>query len=943
MTHFSVRLKIIFAIAASVGVVYLAFWNLESRVRWHEISDGASWTNTRDGVVARLVEPDGSAHEAGIVSRDLLLGINGHPIQNLDDYYRWIDRIRPGSEAVYLVRKAGTSIQVSYVVPLRLRSLLTGTDVYLMVVAFVYLAIGFVIFLRNWRAQFSFHFFLVCLLSFILYLFRYTGEADGYDVFVYFLSGSALLVLPAVFFHFCLNFPVRNEQLPRRPLLALAYGSGIALLVAHAFWFSGRLNVIGVPRNLSFTHLFDRLHLGHFTVWFCAAAAVLVHSWLRCKSVEQRQQMKWVVRATVLAIVPFALFYALPFSLGIIPTRVQETSILSLALMPLGFGYAIIKYKLMDVDVIFKRGAAYFIASTALLAVYFTVVLFAGKLVLMIYSPDAGFFVFATAALVTAFLFNPLRGRIQSAIDRYFYKDQYDYRASFADFSKTLSSEISLDRLAARLLERLQKTMSIEQVALLMRQQGDWYYMRYSLGVQSENRIFHFPEGIFHDHDRMLKPLYFSSREDSVRPLRDMLREMGLSYVEPLRARDRVIAILVLGKRCNGDWLSSEDFDLLQAISGYLAIAIENASLYQSVETKAQELEQLKVFSESIIESIQVGVLTVDPEGRITSANSAAESLLSLQRNEFVGKTLRAVFPSSLLDQVQTSTGGNWSISDPMNFYKVAVQNAAGEKRLVNLHFAPFISRNDIVSGTLVVIDDVTHKARLEDQLVQAEKLTSLGVLAAGVAHEVNTPLAGISSYTQMLLKELPAEHPHYPILKKMEKQTFRASDILNNLLNFARLSGSDFREVNINHLVMETVSLLDHQLKRQNIQVSMNLDPALPGTYGNNGKLQQVLMNLLLNAKDAMPSGGRIELRTQHDDGSIFVVIKDDGAGITKEHIKKIYDPFFTTKEVGGGTGLGLSISYGIIQEHSGNIRVESEPGKGTEFTLQFPVRRVH
>ncbi|HEY3129163.1 MAG TPA: ATP-binding protein [Acidobacteriota bacterium] len=942
MTRLSIRLKIIFAVAASAVLVYLAFLNLESRIRWHEVSDGVSWGNSRHGVVARLVETGGSAQEAGLLAGDVLLSINGRPVHDLDDYYRWVDRIRPGSDAVYLVGKAGTAIKVSYVVPLRLKGILSTTDFYLVVVAFIYLVTGIVIFLRNWRGQFSFHFFLVCLLSFILYVFRHTGQADSFDVFVTLLSSGALLILPAVFFHFCLNFPVRDGRLPREALLIAAYGSGLSLMVAHALWFAGKFNVIGVPRNLYFSHLFDKLHLTYFTLWFLAAAAVLVYSRLRCDSIEQRQQMKWIVGATVLAIVPFALFYALPFSLGFVPTLLEEMSILSLGLMPLGFGYAIIKYKLMDVDVIFKRGAAYFIASTALLAVYFTVVLFAGKLVL-IYAPDANFVLFAVAALVTAFLFGPLRGHIQGAIDRFFYKEQYDYRTSFSDFSKTLSSEISLDRLAALLMERLQKTINVDQVSLLMAQEGDWYYMRYAVGVPDGNRMFRIPEEVFREYDRALNPLYFSARQEHVRTLRNSLHEIGLNYIQPLRAHDRVIAVLALGRRRDGDWLSSEDFDLLEAISGYAAIAIENASLYQSVASKANELEQLKIFSESIIESIQVGVVTVDPEGRITSLNSAAESLLGSRRHQLAGKMLDAVFPSSLLDQVRASSGGSWLMPEALNFYRVTVHTAAGQTRMVNLHFVPFVSRDDVVSGTLLVIDDVTQKVRLEDQLVQAEKLTSLGVLAAGVAHEVNTPLAGISSYTQMLLKELPAGHPYYPILKKMETQTFRASDILNNLLNFARLSGTDFRELNLNHLVMETVSLLDHQLKKQNIQVSMELDPTLPGTYGNSGKLQQVFMNLLLNAKDAMPQGGQIQLRTERLEGSIQVVIKDNGVGIEKEHIKRIYDPFFTTKDVGRGTGLGLSISYGIIQEHSGNIRVESEPGKGTEFTLQFPVRRIH
>ncbi|HEY2932852.1 MAG TPA: ATP-binding protein [Acidobacteriota bacterium] len=942
MAHLSVRLKIIVAIGASVAVVYLAVLNLHSRVRWREISDGVVWTSAPEGVVARLVEPEGPAAKAGIERGDRLLGLNGRPIRDLDDYYRTLDRLAAPSEAVYLIRKAEAERKISYVVNLRLQSLLGRTDVYRALLAFVYLSIGILIFFRNWRGQFAFHFFLVCLLSFVLYLFRYTGTADAFDIFTYWMSSTALLLLPAVFFHFCLNFPIVSTRLPRRLFLFAAYGSGVSLLATHALWFAGVFNVIGIPRNPPFSRFFDRIHLIYFIGWFAAAAGVLIHSRLRSRSVEQRQQLKWIERGTVLAILPFALLYGVPYLMGIVPGPWLESSILSLALMPMGFAYAIVKYRLMDVDIIFKQGAAYFVASTALLAVYFALVLFAGKLVLL-YAPDAGFIFFALAALMVAFLFAPMRKRIQGSIDRFFYQEQYDYRSSFAEFSKTLSSEISLDRLAARLLERLQKTLSVDQTALFMRQEGDWYLMRYALNVPAERNVFNLQEELFGACDVELKPLYLTFRDETVRPVRSALQQMGLYYVQPLRVRDRVIAFLSTGKRRDGELLSSEDLELLQTISGYAAIAIENASLYQRVETKARELEQLKIFSESIIESIRVGVLTVDAAGVITSVNTAVEGLLGYSRRDCLGKAISSILPGGVLDQVRAAAGEGWVLSEPLNFYKVAVSASDGQKRLVNLHFAPFVSRDDVVAGTLVVMDDVTQKVRLEDQLVQAEKLTSLGLLAAGVAHEVNTPLAGISSYTQMLLKDVPRDHPHYEILAKVEKQSFRASEIVNNLLNFARLSGSDFQELNLNHLMLETLSLLDHQFKNQGIDVAANLDPTLPETYGNGGKLQQVFMNLLMNAKDAMPEGGRIEIRTAREENGISVRIRDTGTGIARDHIKKIYDPFFTTKEVGSGTGLGLSISYGIIQEHSGNIRVESEPGKGTEFTLQFPVRRIH
>ena len=177
----------------------------------------------------------------------------------------------------------------------------------------------------------------------------------------------------------------------------------------------------------------------------------------------------------------------------------------------------------------------------------------------------------------------------------------------------------------------------------------------------------------------------------------------------------------------------------------------------------------------------------------------------------------------------------------------------------------------------------------------------------------------------------------------KIEKQSFRASEIINNLLNFARFSESDFKEVNINRLMSDTISLLEHQLRKNGITLEMDLADELPETLGNGGKLQQVFMNLFLNAKDAMPRGGTLSLRSYENNSEIVIEINDTGVGISKEDIKKIYDPFFTTKSVGKGTGLGLSVSFGIIQEHSGRISVESQPNKGTSFSLYLPVKRIN
>jgi two-component system NtrC family sensor kinase len=243
-------------------------------------------------------------------------------------------------------------------------------------------------------------------------------------------------------------------------------------------------------------------------------------------------------------------------------------------------------------------------------------------------------------------------------------------------------------------------------------------------------------------------------------------------------------------------------------------------------------------------------------------------------------------------------------------------------------------------------VDDITERIALESQLSQGENMSSIGVLAAGVAHDVNTPLAVISSYAQLLTKQLQGDEKLSGLLDKITRQSFRASEIVNNLLNFSRTSGTEFSDVDVNKVITETLALLEHQFRTARVKVQDELYPDLPRIYGNAGKLQQVFLNLFLNAKDAMPNGGTLVISTSNGQ-SVNVKVTDTGSGIAQEHIARIYDPFFTTKNAvregqKRGTGLGLSVTYGIIQEHAGKIYVESQPGQGTTFHLEFPMALV-
>jgi two-component system, NtrC family, sensor kinase len=422
---------------------------------------------------------------------------------------------------------------------------------------------------------------------------------------------------------------------------------------------------------------------------------------------------------------------------------------------------------------------------------------------------------------------------------------------------------------------------------------------------------------------------------------------LDLNYYLPCRVANRegggtrTVAVIGLGRTDDGDFLSSEDMELLESLAGYIGIAIQNAQLYRRLEQKITEFESLKEFHENIVESINIGVFAVDLEDRIESWNTQMEGMFAKPRTDVLQQPLSAVFPSDFVarfNSVKKEQGTH-------TLYKFRLALPNGTVRIANIAIAPLVTRDFVAVGRIILVDDITDRIQLEAQLTQAEKMSSIGLLAAGVAHEVNTPLAVISSYTQMLTKHMRDDERLATVLEKITQQTFRASEIVNGLLNFSRTSGTEFASVDLNELLRDTVTLLEHQFKTSRIRVETNFDPHLSPIHGNQGKLQQVILNLMLNAKDAMfdAPNATLKIATFNGPGRVLVRIQDSGAGIEREHLHRIYDPFFTTKtkpQEGEhkGTGLGLAVSYGIMQEHAGKIHVESELGVGTAFQLEFP-----
>jgi len=226
-----------------------------------------------------------------------------------------------------------------------------------------------------------------------------------------------------------------------------------------------------------------------------------------------------------------------------------------------------------------------------------------------------------------------------------------------------------------------------------------------------------------------------------------------------------------------------------------------------------------------------------------------------------------------------------------------------------------------------------------QDQLIQAEKLTSLGQLAASVAHEINNPLAGVLVYTQLLSKKVTGDafkkEEALGYLSKMESEVGRCSRIIRNLLDFARQTEPMLRLVDVNQVIEQVLAMVGHQAQLQNVEVVKEFSPSLPKVMADFDQLQQIFTNLTLNAIQAMPDGGRLTIRSSAVDGEVRIDVQDTGCGISKENMSKLFTPFFTTKAKGKGVGLGLAVAHGIIERHKGRIKVQSEVGKGTTFSV--------
>ena len=429
------RLQATLLAVATVGLVLLAVLNLRQERQFQQPDDGVWWTEAPSGagLEAEKVLPDSPGQRAGIHVGDLLTAVNEVPVVHLSDFERELYRNEVYTKAEYSITRDGIQLDSPAVVipepPDR------SVQQALRLIGLIYLAIGVYVLFRRWTAPRATHFYLFCLVSFALNALKYTGELDALDKTVFWANLIAESLQPALFLHFALSFPEeRLKDLRRRLLVPLVYAPGVALFGLWLFAIN-RWEATGLLK-----HRLEQTGTGYDAAYYVLASVLFLNSYLRANTPLQRQQLKWLWRGALLAVLPFTLLYAIPFLLDVrMPSLLTKLAGLSLVFLPLTFAWAIVRYRLMDTDLIFKRGVAYTLATGLILGGYFGVIAIIADVVHQRLPETMREWALVVAILVTAAVFDPLKRRIQEWVDRAFDRQRYDYRKALVEFGRGLS------------------------------------------------------------------------------------------------------------------------------------------------------------------------------------------------------------------------------------------------------------------------------------------------------------------------------------------------------------------------------------------------------------------------------------------------------------------------------------------------------------------------
>jgi two-component system NtrC family sensor kinase len=530
------------------------------------------------------------------------------------------------------------------------------------------------------------------------------------------------------------------------------------------------------------------------------------------------------------------------------------------------------------------------------------------------------------------------------------------------NLGNNLMTSLEMDELLGYAVFTVGKSVACDVCAVVVRSSGE--SEKLVSAIYSRHQSEKHGQAEWFDEDRMNR--YLESADYGLHPavevrvverfLRDSTISIEMSV--PLMFDDRLLGLLICGS-CTSRTISADDQKLLGAVAQQLSLAIRNTELYNrtkdtsinlavEVSRRTREAEEQKRFTEKIIDSLPVSLYVVDRDMRIVAWNRNRELGGSgISREEVLGKNVFKVLsrqPRRLLEDefVDVFRSGGMARMEQESWYD-------GQRKVWKISKIPMRVDNAEVTHVITVGEDVTQQKKMNEAVIHAEKLASIGRLAAGVVHEINNPLATIAACSEALIaridemQETALQEDFSEYLQIIRDEAFRCKTITNSLLEFSHQRQAEKNAADINQIIEQTLLLVKHHPKLGKMKVVKDLDHLIIQAFVNEGQMKQIFIALISNAFDAMESDGTLTIRTRQSHSetahAVSVEFIDTGCGIPASQLPKIFDPFFTTKPLGRGTGLGLSVCYGIVSEHGGKIEVDSTEGAGSTFRVLLPM----
>ncbi|HEY2797221.1 MAG TPA: ATP-binding protein [Thermoanaerobaculia bacterium] len=891
---------------ATVGIAFVSF------ARKVDSFSTAGLTVRPDGNALEIlaVEPDGAAARAGLSAGDRIVLADGQTAASLPHLEKLLAR-KPFPHPLVVISRGevrGFSVGEPSVRP-------DVKYLFLSFVGFLYLIIGLFTVARE-RSRVAAIFWGLCLSSFAVYVITPAGPRDDLWKASWLSEDLFRALLPALFLHFFLLFPrpVRATRIRLLPLLyvpALAYvAAQLALLPAEA-----------TPRLAAWLEGMERFWFGYFVVYVAAVLVRLLHLLRHARDAEADKQLRWIGLGVIVGLAPFLILSALPRAFGLESPLLSTVAVVPLVFIPLAFAYAILKWRLWDVEIFVREamgttaavllGGMTFVLLNSLLDRTLEGMAAAGKNVIAFGS-----------GLILASLLVPVKKRITDVLERIQYHDTYRARRALLDIARDFATPRPREEVVQAIVRRVEEALRVVPCSLFLFE-----------GPARDPDVAVLAETLAEEDRVTLRGGAFGAA-----PPAALLRLHALGYRSffAMRCGGELVGALGVGHKDGRVPISSEDESLLTAVIAQASLAYENARLYGALAERLEQIRTLQEYQESVIRSSSSGIVVVDADERIHSANPAFAQLLNRSEESLLALPLSEVLPGVTLGE-PPADGAEWRFQTRLPAAPGASErrDGRGDGRDLQLSVSAFRGAPE---RRVVVVEDMTDRLRSERALAERERLASLGVLAAGVAHEVNTPIAGLSSYAQLLLAETAPGDPRYSILKKMERQTFRAAHLVNNLLEFARPRQRTPQKTDLRGVLANAAESVETALAGRELELEADPDGQPAFVIGDARELEQVFVNLLTNARDASPDGGVVTCRLQRCGETVRVTVADRGPGLTSTAAEKIFQPFYTTKK-SGGTGLGLAISRDIVRRHGGEILLAPRDGGGAEARVELPL----